>query len=714
MGASDRQSADSRSMRPFFILACGRSGTTLLRSMLTCHPRIAIPRASHFIVELAEEFGEGPLGGQRLRLAIDRLAEHERVIEFGISRDAIERHIRHLLPHSPSLPTVADLCRAVFDEYAAIHGKPRWGDKTTTYGPYAALLARLFPDALFIHLLRDARDVAASLVRTEFQPSLVGAAMTWNATVRAIATVGQRLGPERYLEVRYEELVLKTRPTLERICTFLGERFETSMLDYHRRTDELLAPQERPIHEQLSRPPAADQVFKWKARMTAKDAASVEAVTRRTLARFRYELTGDPAGAAVHLARLKIGARRLAAGVARRLRRAPIPGRRLIGRGLRRMADFAHPRRWRYMIARPHEPHSIERHLDEALAWICRAQDAGSDDGVARSARLGRGRFDASYPETTGYIIPTMFDAARRLGRPEYVDRAIRMGRWESQIQMPSGAVRGGTGRWHPRPAVFNTGQVMLGWNRLLKETGDMTFRVSAVRAAEWLLSIQEPDGNWVRGHSEHAAVPAPTYNLRVAWPLAETGLLNGRSDFVEAARRYATYAFSHQHPNGWFEQCCLTDPARPLTHTLAYALHGAWELGELLDWPEARAAAQRLADALVECVRSDGWLSGRYDANWRPAVRWCCLTGNVQTAWVLWKIKRATGRQRYGDAAERLTDYVLRRHNIDDPDPTVRGGVYGSWPIYGWYGSFEVLNWATNFLIAALLEKTAAKQGTG
>lgn len=703
MDASDTASANPRAPRPFFILACGRSGTTLLRSMLTCHPRIAIPRASHFIVEMAEEFGERPLSGERLRSAIDRLAEHERVVEFGVTGNAIERRVR-----GRPRTTVADLCRAVFDEYAAACGKPRWGDKTTTYGPYAALLARMFPDALFIHLVRDARDVAASLVRTGFQPNLVGAAMTWNATVRAIEAVGRRLGSDRYLLVLYEELVIENRPILERICGFLGEPYDAAMLDYHQRADELLAPQERPIHEQLSRPPAADQAYKWKSRMAPREVAVIEAVAGATLARFGYELTGVSAGAAVQLTRLKIGARRRAASVARRLRRAPIPGRRSIGRGLRRCAEFAGPRRWRYVIARPHEPYPIERHLDEALGWLCRAQDAGGDDGVARSAKLGTGRFDASYPETTGYIIPTMLDAATRLGRTKYVDRAIRMGRWESQIQMPSGAVRGGTGRWHPRPAVFNTGQVMLGWNRLYKETGDEAFRQSTVRAGEWLLSVQEPDGNWVRGHSEHAPVVAPTYNLRVAWPLAEAGALTGRADFIAAARRYATYAFTRQHPNGWFAQCCLTDAACPLTHTLAYALHGAWELGELLDWDEARGAARRLADGLVGCVGPNGRLSGRYDSNWRPAARWCCLTGNVQTAWVLWEMRRVTGERRYGDAAERLADYVLRRHNVDDSDPTVRGGVYGSWPIYGWYGSFEVLNWATNFLVAALLERTA------
>lgn len=694
---------------PFFILACGRSGTTLLRSMLTCHRAIAVPRASHFIIELHEEFGEAPLTDvSRRRSAIERLLEHERVIEFGVPRDDLARRL-----DAPPAPTVADLCRACFEAYAAQQGKARWGDKTTTHGPHTSTLARLFPDALFIHLVRDPRDVALSLVRTEFQRDLLSAAITWRATVAAIERGLSRMTSRRSLRIRYEDLVSDPPRVLTRICDFLGESFDPAMLEYHRQAEALLAPQEKPIHRHLSRPPAKDQLQKWRGELTPEPLRMIETAAGRFLRAFGYERASRGRMTPKVMAGfVRSGGKRWASKTLKHLRRAPIPGRAVIAPRVRRLLDFAHPARLACVFTRPHDDVDPRRHLDEALAWLCRAQDAGSDDGVARSAKIGRRRFDLSYPETTGYIIPTMFDAAKRLGRLEYAARAVRMGRWEIEIQMPSGAVRGGTGRWHPRPAVFNTGQVMLGWNRLFEETGDRVFLDAAIRAANWLVSIQEPDGNWVRGHSAHAAVPAPTYNLRVAWPLAQTGLLCGDDRYVEAARRYARFALTRQKHNGWFDQCCLTDARRPLTHTLVYATRGALEFGLLLNDEAVIAAATRATRAMTDCIHPDGFLPGRLDEHWRPAVRWCCLTGSMQLAIVLWKLYRREADERLRNAAQRLTEYVLRRHDITSADPTIRGGLYGSWPIHGGYGSFEVLNWATKFLVDALLESEADRAG--
>ena len=110
--------------------------------------------------------------------------------------------------------------------------------------------------------------------------------------------------------------------------------------------------------------------------------------------------------------------------------------------------------------------------LDAAIQWICRAQDATPDGGVARSFGFVYQPFFrckgwvASYPETTGYIIPTMFDYARESGRQDLFDRAVRMADWECDVQMANGAVQGGTVAQPASPAVFNTGQVIFGWVR--------------------------------------------------------------------------------------------------------------------------------------------------------------------------------------------------------------------------------------------------------
>jgi len=110
-----------------------------------------------------------------------------------------------------------------------------------------------------------------------------------------------------------------------------------------------------------------------------------------------------------------------------------------------------------------------------------------------------------SYPETTGYIIPTVFDYARESGREELFNRAARMADWECDVQMINGAVQGGTVSDPPTPAVFNTGQVIFGWVRAFQETGTERYLASAVKAGEFLVSGQDPDGAWRKNLSKYA-----------------------------------------------------------------------------------------------------------------------------------------------------------------------------------------------------------------
>jgi hypothetical protein len=133
----------------------------------------------------------------------------------------------------------------------------------------------------------------------------------------------------------------------------------------------------------------------------------------------------------------------------------------------------------RYLSGRSRKIRDLAVHLDAAIQWICRAQDASGDGGVARSYSIvynpyfKRKGWIPSYPETTGYIIPTLFDYARMTRRQDLMDRAVRMTDWECEVQMDSGAVQGGTIDQKQTPAIFNTGQVIFGWLRTYRETGN-------------------------------------------------------------------------------------------------------------------------------------------------------------------------------------------------------------------------------------------------
>jgi hypothetical protein len=98
-----------------------------------------------------------------------------------------------------------------------------------------------------------------------------------------------------------------------------------------------------------------------------------------------------------------------------------------------------------------------------------------------------------------------------------------------------------------------------------------------------------------------------------------------------------------------------------------------------------------------------DGFIPGRQREDFSAAVDWCCLTGSAQTSIVWSELYLLTGEDKYRQAVRRVNDYLLARHDIRNPDPRLRGGVPGSWPVWGDYGRLSILNWATKFLVDAL-----------
>jgi len=364
----------------------------------------------------------------------------------------------------------------------------------------------------------------------------------------------------------------------------------------------------------------------------------------------------------------------------------------------------------RDLIGRTGPPRAPEQHLDAAMAWLCRAQDATPDDGVSRSYTLrymkshGRAGWLASYPETTGYIIPTFLAYASLTGKRECRDRAIRMARWEAEIQMENGAVQGGVIGFPPTPAIFNTGQVLFGWAAAYRETGDEAFLRSARRGADFLVAAMDEDGAWRRHGSRYARAGVNVYDARTAWGLLEAYAITRDAAHRRAVVRNLEFVLTKQRPNGWFEECCLDDNDRPLLHTIAYTMEGLLEAGLTLGDERFTAAARRTAEALLDRQRTDGSLAGRFDAAWNGTARWSCLTGDAQTAIVWLRLHETTGDERYLRAAERMNRYLSTTQDLEAADPGIRGGIKGSHPIWAEYGRYEYLNWAAKFFADALI----------
>ena len=349
-------------------------------------------------------------------------------------------------------------------------------------------------------------------------------------------------------------------------------------------------------------------------------------------------------------------------------------------------------------------------HLAAVMAWLCLAQDAAQGGGVSRGYSLkwtrtyGKAGWLPPYPETTGYIIETFYDYAALSGDASYRERAARMAHWESKVQMESGAVQGAVIGFEQTPAIFNTGQVCFGWARAYEETREESFLASARRAADFLVHAEDPDGAWRRHGSQYARSGVNVYDTRTAYGLARAWQVTGEPRHRDAAAANLAFATSRLRPNGWIEECCLTDNEHPLLHTLAYAAEGWIGGGVILGDDRFVEAGRRTAEALMARQSQDGGLAGRFDASWNEAASWSCLTGDAQTSICWWRLFEITGDARFRDAGRAMNRYLMKTQRRSDPNPAVRGAIKGSHPLWGGYGPFEYLNWAAKFFADALL----------
>ncbi|MBB5018889.1 hypothetical protein HNQ59_002186 [Chitinivorax tropicus] len=361
----------------------------------------------------------------------------------------------------------------------------------------------------------------------------------------------------------------------------------------------------------------------------------------------------------------------------------------------------------------PSQDPGIEPAVHAAIQWLKRAQDqsASNDGGVARDYSLIKG-WGVSYPETTGYIIPTMIDYAKRYDDPDSIDRARRMLDWLVSIQFPEGGFMGGRINADVRvPVTFNTGQILLGLAAGVAEFGEI-YRQPMRKAANWLRDSLDPDGCWRKHATPFAKAGDKTYETHVSWGLFEAARVDPEQGYAEAAMKQVNWALTQQQPNGWLANCCLTNPDTPLTHTLGYALRGFMEAHRFTKDDAVLAKAIKTADGLMSALQPDGFIPGMLKPNWQGAVTWSCLTGEVQIAHSWLMLYALTGETKYRDAAALANRYVRRTMRLDGPVDTL-GAVKGSFPVSGAYGEFQYLNWAPKFMIDSnLLELDICHRG--
>jgi hypothetical protein len=268
---------------PFFIVGMQRSGTTMLRLMLNAHRNLAVPFESGFIPSVYQDLSK--YGDLRIRenaaACLSDICQRDMPKRGKLIEDP-ERVLAH------QIRGYADLVRAIFEEYAKGRGKHRWGDKTPTHVVDLDLLWNLFPSCRVIHLVRDGRDVALSLLSTEWGPNnLLKIADDWRWKTVLGHKMGAFLG-EQYLEVRYEDLVLNPDQVLRQICGFLQEPYDENMLLYDTSAQSEMPPDSLKWHRTSVSRPDPNKIGMWKSRMSMSDRILFEQVAGGELQLFGY------------------------------------------------------------------------------------------------------------------------------------------------------------------------------------------------------------------------------------------------------------------------------------------------------------------------------------------------------------------------------------------------------------------------------------------
>lgn len=392
-------------------------------------------------------------------------------------------------------------------------------------------------------------------------------------------------------------------------------------------------------------------------------------------------------------------ARSLAVEISRLFRRE---NRRFLGRVIQEQMLHL------FGSVRPIEGAASER-AHAAMAWLLRAQQATEDDGVSFGFFPCSTELDGwkpSYPETTGYIITSLLAYADRYDDESVRAAALRMAYWEVAVQMDSGAVQGGPvcRRDRQTPAAFNTGMVLDGWCSAYEATRDTRILDAARRAANFLVGDLDDQGYF---RTNGAFVPAgeiKTYSCLCAWAIYRFGELTGEARYRDEAIRCIEAALRQQRSNGWIAHNCLTRSEAPLTHTIGYALQGILEVGIAAARPDFIGAVRAAFDRIRERIRPTGYLPGRFYDDWEPAQLSSCLTGSAQLAIVGYRLYDRFNDEVYRRAADRLLNFLKALQTLDPRDAAIHGALAGSFPLLGAYMRAGYPNWATKYLLDALM----------
>jgi len=272
--------------------------------MLTCHKNITIPPECGFFIWLYERYfaWDNSFTESLLNDYVTALLKCKKIEYWSIDPENLLAFLRKMRPSN-----YAELTACIYTWFSKSKGRPRsrWGDKNNYYLNHIPTIKSLFPHAIFIHIIRDGRDVACSYkklsarnINSPYAPKLPGEigdiAESWVANIKAIRKSLDAISREQVIEIKYEELLLDTENVLKKICKCISEEYDPAMLQYTIMNEKQgLEPREFIEWKEKSHQPLLlNEIGRYKKELDGKEIMHFEEAARHILKIYNYKLDG--------------------------------------------------------------------------------------------------------------------------------------------------------------------------------------------------------------------------------------------------------------------------------------------------------------------------------------------------------------------------------------------------------------------------------------
>ena len=333
--------------------------------------------------------------------------------------------------------------------------------------------------------------------------------------------------------------------------------------------------------------------------------------------------------------------------------------------------------------------------LQSNLLWIKQSFKVNNNLGSSGIRSL-KGSWGDVYPETTGYLVPTLHKLGLFLGDEEACELAIHQLAYFESIQNEDGSFYQSND--NQRPILFDTAQILEGLHYLAHtvQKSKPVLKMT-IQAVDWLGKQLDKEGNFT--DYQYVANYNPAYHSRVAWKMASAELIKYSKPRTKTKALIDRIA-ELQNENKTYKNWGFEAGAPAFSHTVAYTLRGLWECADITHNRKLRKSVLKSITELAKSIDENG-VAGSYDNNWQGDYGFLCAAGNAQLAILFTSVYRYSGDKKFLDLLSPLLQPLLKAQRSK---LIHRGAIPSSIPMRGAYQRFKYTNWTQKFFCDAIL----------